>query len=179
MLQTPIWAGDKKETPKEISVDGELINADLKDKVRTQMYCKTYTFKMIEGRNYQLDMRSNVFDSYLRLENPDGVQVAFDDDSGGFPHARIVYRVPKTGDYTIICTTFSAGATGKYNLIVKDLTGGPAPKEKILPRAPEKSSLPNGSRETQLAGANSERVETLAPSLFASKLSSVRERANR
>jgi serine protease Do len=138
LLQTQLRADakkdpDKKNEPKETIVNDELINADLKDKVRTEMYCKTYTYKMIEGRTYQIDMKTvdkiKNFDPYLRLENSDGNQVAFDDDGGGFPDARISYRAPKTGDYTIICTTFGAGMTGKFTLIVKDLTGGPVPKE--------------------------------------------------
>ena len=148
-LQPLLWAGDKKgpekkdEPPKEVVVNDQLTTADVKDKVRQQMYCKTYTYKMIEGRSYQIDMKSKDFDSYLRLENPEGVQVAFDDDSGGFPDARIIYRAPKGGDYTIICTSFGAGSTGKFTLIVKDLTGGSVPKgekkENLPP--PKKTSL--------------------------------------
>jgi hypothetical protein len=134
LLQTQLRAGDKKNPdkknePNEIVVKGELVKADLKDKVRTGMYCKTYTYKMIEGRNYQIDMKSKEMDSYLRLEDPAGQSIAEDDDGGGFPDARIVIRAPKTGDYTIVATTFAAGATGKFTLIVKDLTGGPVPKE--------------------------------------------------
>jgi hypothetical protein len=130
LFQTQLRAGDKKPEPaKEIVVNGELMNSDLKDKVRQNMFCKTYTYKMIEGRNYQLDMKSAALDSYLRLEDPNGTSIAEDDDSGGFPDARIVIRAPKTGDYTIVCTTFAASATGKFTLIVKDLTGGPVPKE--------------------------------------------------
>ena len=106
---------------------------DPKDKVRTSSVCKTFTYKMIEGRTYQIDMKSKEIDSYLRLENPEGVQVAFDDDSGGFPDARIVYRALKTGDYTIICTTYAAASTGRFTLTVKDsdsARGAPArPKE--------------------------------------------------
>jgi hypothetical protein len=126
LLQAQVWAGDKNEPPKkpepanDVTVNGELINADVKDKVRTQSYCKTYVYKMVKGTEYQLDMKSKDFDSFLRLENPEGVQVAFDDDSGGFPDARIIYSAPKTGDYTIICTTFGGGSTGKFNLIVKE-----------------------------------------------------------
>src|SRR4051812_18972632 len=78
----------KKPAVKDLIVNGELINADLKDKARTGSFCKTYTFKMIEGKSYQIDMRSTDFDSYLRLEDPEGMQVAADDDSGGFPNAR-------------------------------------------------------------------------------------------
>jgi hypothetical protein len=76
---------------------------------------------MIEGKTYQIDMTSAAFDSYLRLENFAGQEVAADDDSGGFPHARIVYRAPKTEDYTIIATTFGGGSTGKYRVMVKEV----------------------------------------------------------
>jgi hypothetical protein len=131
---------DKKEPPqKEVIVNGELTNADLKDKTRTEMYCKTYTYKMIEGKNYQIDMKDvdkKGFDPYLRLENSDGVEVAADDDSGGFPNALIRYRAPKTGDYTIICTTFGAGMTGKFTLIVKDLDAKDPPKKELERRNP-------------------------------------------
>ncbi len=114
-------AGDKKDKkPEDIVVNDMLMNTDLKDKVRPQCYCKTYTFKMTEGKTYQLDMISAAFDSYLRLEDPAGQQVASDDDGGGYPNARIIYRAPKTGDFTIICTTFGGGTTGKYTLYVKD-----------------------------------------------------------
>src|SRR5262249_40119773 len=112
VLQVRTWAGDKKDPPKEVVVKDQLTNTDLKDRVRTNMYCKTYTYKMTEGKTYQIDMISTEFDSYLRLENPNGDQIAEDDDSGGFPNARIIIRAPKTGDYTIICTTYALGATG-------------------------------------------------------------------
>lgn len=112
---------DKDKKPEDIVVNDMLMNTDLRDKVRTGSFCKTYTFKMIEGKTYQLDMKSQAFDSYLRLENPEGQQVAADDDSGGFPDARIIYLAPKTGDYTIICTTFGPGTTGKYTLFVKEV----------------------------------------------------------
>jgi len=126
LYQAQLSAGDKKEPPKkpepanDVAVNGELIVGDVKDKVRTQCYCKSYDYKMVEGKEYQFDMKSKNVDSYLRLENPEGNQVAFDDDGGGYPDARIIYRAPKTGDYTIVCTTFVNGTTGKFTLIVKE-----------------------------------------------------------
>lgn len=119
-----VQAQDKKDKDKkseDVVVNDALTNADAKDKVRSGSFCKTYVFKMAEGKSYQIDMRSDAFDSYLRLENSDGQQVAADDDGGGFPNARIVYKAPKTGDFTIICTTFGGGSTGKYTLTVKEL----------------------------------------------------------
>src|SRR5205823_789750 len=70
----------------------------------------------------QIDMISTEIDSYLRLENPAGQQVAADDDSGGFLNARIIYRASETGDFKIVCTSFKGGELGKFTLIVRDNT---------------------------------------------------------
>ncbi len=113
---------DKKAEPaKDVVVNGELTNADLKDKVLTESFCKTYTYKMVEGRTYQIDMQTRAFDAFLRLENAKGEQVAADDDSGGMLNARIIYRAPKSGDYTICAMSLGGGSTGKFTLVVKDL----------------------------------------------------------
>ena len=127
LMGSTLGAGDKKDKakkdePKEVVVDGELINADVKDKVLTESYCKTYTYKMTEGRTYQIDLKSRTFDAYLRLENPQGNQVAEDDDSGGMLDARIIYKAPKSGDYTICAMSLGGGSTGKFTLIVQDVT---------------------------------------------------------
>jgi len=90
---------------------GQLTAKDNFDKVRQQMYCKTYPIKLMAGNSYQIDMKSTDFDSYLRLEDPDGNQIAEDDDGGGFPNARIKQEINKTGVYKIIATTFGANST--------------------------------------------------------------------
>jgi thiol-disulfide isomerase/thioredoxin len=108
-------AGDKKGPI--FSKTDELTNEDGKDAKRINSVCKTYSVKLMEGKTYQIDMKSKDVDSFLRLEDPAGQQVAEDDDSGGFPDARIVYKAAKTGDYKIVATTFGGG-TGKFTLTV-------------------------------------------------------------
>lgn len=128
MLQGGLGAGDEKEKAakkkeqagKDLVVDGILTEKDDKDKVRTKSYCKTYVYKMVNGRTYQIDMKSKDLDSYLRLENPKGDEVAHDDDSGGFPDARIIYKAEETGNFKIYATTYAGGATGKFTLTAKD-----------------------------------------------------------
>ena len=74
-LCAQIGAGEKKNQenkPDELVINDELINADLKDKVLKDSLCKTYTYKMTAGKTYQIDMKSRAFDSFLRLENPEG-----------------------------------------------------------------------------------------------------------
>jgi thiol-disulfide isomerase/thioredoxin len=115
-------AGEKGDKDKELKVSGELKNDDPFDKVREKSYCKTYKFKMTKDKKYQIDMKSKDVDSYLRLEDSGGKQLAFDDDGGGFPDARIVFTAPKDDTYVIICTTFGPGETGKFTLTAVPVT---------------------------------------------------------
>jgi hypothetical protein len=73
---------------------------------------------MTAGETYTLDLISQDFDAYLRLEDPSGKQVAEDDDSGGNNHSRIYYTAPQTGTYRLIATTFLPTAEGRYRLRV-------------------------------------------------------------
>jgi len=111
----PKQADDKKPV---LDIKDELKDSDPKDKKRSESFAKMHELKMAAGKGYKIDLRSEEFDSYLRLEDADGKELAFDDDSGGFPHARIVYAPGKDGTYKVIATTFKGGATGKYTLTV-------------------------------------------------------------
>jgi hypothetical protein len=112
-------AGDKKF---ELATEkGEFSAATARDKVRTDCPSKLYTFQFVEGRTYTIDLRSESFDAYLRLEDPSGKIVAEDDDSGGgktMHDARIVYKAPKSGTFTVVCTSYNAAAKGPYALTV-------------------------------------------------------------
>jgi hypothetical protein len=103
---------------KEFVLQGVLTPGDPLDKVRTQMYHVVHTYPMKAGTQYQIDLNSQ-WDNYLRLENAQGVQLAQDDDSGGFPNARIIFRAPADGWYRIIVTSFAPQASGPYTLRVK------------------------------------------------------------
>jgi hypothetical protein len=124
LAQANVGAGDKKKVAqKDVTINAELNNGDVKDKVRTNSFCKTYTYKMVAGHKYQIDMVSKEFDTYLRLEDPKGMEVAVDDDGGGDLNARIIYKATETGDFTICATTFAPGGKGKFTLMVKEFGG--------------------------------------------------------
>src|SRR5271157_3091118 len=74
-------AGEKKI--EMASEKGEFNATTAKDTVRTDCPSKLYSFKFVEGRTYTIELRSDDFDAYLRLEEPAGKVVAEDDDSGG------------------------------------------------------------------------------------------------
>ena len=112
--------GDKKT--EALREKGEFTANTPKDKVKKDCPCKLYALPCVEGRTYTIDLRSDDFDAFLRLEDPAGKQIAEDDDSGGGSKgtdARITFTAPKSGTYTICATSYNAGAKGKYTLIVE------------------------------------------------------------
>ena len=111
-------AQGKKKGEEILKVDGKLTSEDAKDKVRTSCHHKVHTIKLEQDATYVVDLVSDDFDAYLRLENSEEKEVAKDDDKGGDFNARIVFRPPQADTYRIIVTTFGRGETGRYKLIV-------------------------------------------------------------
>src|SRR5450755_392722 len=78
-------AQDKKKGEPKVSgavlnkVD-ELADTDPKDTKLTNSPCKVYKVKLTEGKTYQIDLKSKEFDAVLRLEDPAGKEVGFNDD---------------------------------------------------------------------------------------------------
>jgi hypothetical protein len=127
-LALPAPAGEEKVfklTFKDGSVQeaGALAETDAKDKVRKQP-CKVYVIDLKGGHTYRIDMtkkegkNNKDIDPFLRLEDSSGKELLADDDSGGFPNARIVFPCPQDGTYRIVATAFGA-ATGPFELTVK------------------------------------------------------------
>jgi hypothetical protein len=91
-------------------------------------FYKVRSVELAAGRTYIIEMDkvgvSNL-DPYLLLVNPGGQVVAQDDDSGGFPNARIVYRSPATGTFRIYATTFAPRMTGTFRLTASEEGGAP------------------------------------------------------
>ena len=80
----------------------------------------TYSFSASAGQQVSVLMTSS-FDTYLFLNNPDGSNLAQDDDGGGGTNSRIpqfsgFITLPTTGTYTIWANSFDPGVTGPYSL---------------------------------------------------------------
>lgn len=82
---------------------------------------RTYNVHLEAGKTYQIDMVSDQLDSFLFLIDDRNQIVALDDDGGGFPHARIVFRADRTGEYTIEATSFMNNESGTFFLTVRRL----------------------------------------------------------
>jgi S1-C subfamily serine protease len=117
---------DLSKAREVVRLNGVLAAQDPNDRVQQKSHHKVHMVPMTAGRTYVIDMvdvgnpPAAKFDPFLRLEDPGGMEVAHDDDSGGGLNARIVYLATQTGSYRIICTTFQPGQTGRYLLVVRE-----------------------------------------------------------
>jgi S1-C subfamily serine protease len=100
---------------------GILSKKDLFDEDRKQCYRQTHEFKMQAGKTYTIDLVSEDFDAYLRLEHTEKGKLKEDDDGGGLMNARIVHTADKEGDYRIVVTTCDPVQTGSYVLVIREI----------------------------------------------------------
>lgn len=100
-----------------------LTKAHPEDRFRLGCHSIVYPITLTQGQRYQLDLTSprgpNFFDTWLRIQDPQGNALQDDDDSGEGLDARIIYTAPRTGVYHIVVTSYSRGATGNFTLTVK------------------------------------------------------------
>lgn len=109
-------AGGKLVFEKE----GQLSEKNKKDSLQSGCFRKSYKFAMKAGSTYTIDLVSKKIDSYLRLEDAAGKNLAEDDDGGGTLNSRIVHRAVRDGTYRIVVTTCDPGQTGPYRLTVHE-----------------------------------------------------------
>jgi WD40 repeat protein len=102
-----------------VQIKDKLTATDPRDRLRRQSACKAYTVKLLAGHSYCIDMTSDQLDSYLRLEDSQGNELAHDDDSGGNRNARLFFTPPKEGVYRILGTSYKA-ASGAFTLTIRD-----------------------------------------------------------
>lgn len=106
-------AGSGKFVPLQAA--GRLSDTDTKDS-KLGNPCKVFQILLLKGTEYRIDMKSADFDSYLRLEDPDGNELTANDDGGGGRNARIAFTPKRDGTYRVIAIAF--GGEGTYTLKV-------------------------------------------------------------
>jgi hypothetical protein len=75
-----------------------------------------YTFTGRRGQNVSIDLTSSTFDTFLMLVYPSGEGAEDDDGVSGTTNSRITGGLPEDGEYTVVVTSYSPGATGNYSL---------------------------------------------------------------
>ncbi len=90
---------------------------ELADRVRWgHAYYEEWAVSAASGQRIVITMESDEFDPYLIVLSDDGLEVASDDDGGEGLNARLEFRAPATGTYTILATTAAVGQTGRYRI---------------------------------------------------------------
>lgn len=98
----------------------QLTRHDPMDRVRVASHAKVVPIHLEAGRTYVIELGSLQVDSFLRVENASGVELAWDDDSLGDLNSRLEFRPTTTGTYRVIATTFRAEQTGDMLLRVRE-----------------------------------------------------------
>lgn len=162
----PLPEGKEKEEKDEpIQIEGLLLPNDPVDPVHKQP-CKVHVVKMRKGRTYVIDMISKDFDSYLRLEDSKGQNLAQDDDGGGNLNSRIRWT-PANDDAFLIVATSLGGGQGNYTLKVRPQSA--IPPLKAIPLA-----FAKGEESVRVQGKLDENDHPLGPNNAYGKLYSVK-----
>jgi hypothetical protein len=108
------------KTKMVLRANSELTRQDAKDTARKDSFAKTYSVNLQAGTRYVIDLKSTAFDTYLRIEDAQGRQVALNDDIGGRNlNSQVVFTPTTGGNYRIVATTYAGGITGVFTLTVK------------------------------------------------------------
>jgi len=103
------------ELPVLLRVDATLSETD---PVQADCFQQTHEMTLLEGRRYIIDLASNEFEAFVKLLDPDGMIVAFNDEASRGGQARIVFTAPRDGNYRMIVTSATPFATGAFTLTV-------------------------------------------------------------
>ncbi|MEM7454937.1 MAG: caspase family protein [Planctomycetota bacterium] len=79
-----------------------------------------YVFDGTEGQLVKVRLESGEFDTYLGLVVPSGESIENDDFEGDTRASQVAIRLPETGRYRIVTTSYSAGETGDYRLALTE-----------------------------------------------------------
>lgn len=84
-------------------------------------YYDSYEFEGRPGQSLTLDLRSDEFDTYLILRQPNGEALTNDDTDDS--NSRIEAILPEAGIYEVVVSSFTGGETGEYRLNIAEIAG--------------------------------------------------------
>lgn len=120
------------------TIEGDIKKTDPFDIEREKCWRHVHEFKLQAGKTYTLDLSSEDFDAYLRLEHDEKGKLAEDDDGAGSLNSRIVYTADADGVYRIVVTTCDPGQLGTYRLTIREADGKPATPKKDAKKVDKK-----------------------------------------
>lgn len=110
------------------TIKGQLTAKDPFDPLRKGRHAKVYIVHANAGK-VVIDLTSGdgrpgphnpgFFDTYLRVENLEGLPIAENDDHDGTFNSQVTLNVTRAGRIRIVVTSFAPGATGDFELRVR------------------------------------------------------------
>jgi len=117
---SPEGAGNYMITVREVPVMMRLEDRlTPSDEARNDCHVKTYDVALTAARRYYIDLESSEFGTCVKLLNPDGMIVAFD-EGGMVRDTRITFEARATGNYRIVATSSEERALGAFTLTVRE-----------------------------------------------------------
>lgn len=105
--------------PSQAQSDVDVI---LQEDATLQPIYQEHTLTATAGQALNISVTSDQFDTVLSLLNPDGEEIAYNDDYGGSLNSTIITTIPEDGDYTIQVRAFGGMQFGDYTLTVSVAT---------------------------------------------------------
>ncbi|MDB5422181.1 MAG: peptidase caspase catalytic subunit p20, partial [Brevundimonas sp.] len=96
------------------TVSGDLRQGD--EQLDSGEFVDTYNFQGRAGERVSLSMRSSEFDPYLLINGPGDFSEENDDGEEGDTSAGLDVRLPATGTYRVMATSYESGERGRYSL---------------------------------------------------------------
>lgn len=81
-------------------------------------YYDSYEFDGRPGQSLTIDLRSDEFDTYLILRQPNGEALINDDNDGS--NSRLELTLSEAGSYEVVVSSFAGGETGEYRLGIQE-----------------------------------------------------------
>lgn len=123
--QQPVCVGASirsDNTPATVISIGQTVNGEINPAGEQDRYY----FDGSSGQEVMIEMTksSGTLDPYIILYRPNGSFFAYDDDSAGYPNARLVRQLPDNGRYMLVAKAYFASQTGAYTLRITAGSGG-------------------------------------------------------
>jgi serine/threonine protein kinase len=110
--------GPNPPAANQVVKAGKLTAESPFDAVRKGSRANAFPVFLKAGKSYAIDMTSEAFDSFLRIEDSNGAQLASDDNSGGNGNARIVFTPRVSSIHYLIGTSTDSGKLGDFTITV-------------------------------------------------------------
>ncbi|PSH58332.1 hypothetical protein FY050_23945 [Phyllobacterium endophyticum] len=120
--------------------------------------------ELVAGQTYSFSMTGTgaaaIYDTYLRLRDSAGTQIAYDDDSGAGNNSTLIFTATTSGTYYLDAGAYNDAYAGQYDLTVSGQTGTVQPP--VAPEPPAVALTPARLVETADAAAAVTTSYTLA-----------------